>query len=282
VVSRISGGGGGGGGGATSVRHDVMALWLAAAPLGNDVCGNTSLTAGNLRGVHLRITMVQEPRYTEMTNHSSGELLHPSRWSGMTVEILRWIAEQAGFTYTLLSASGNGSECEPPNGVGTRSNYSQQYNCAQGDVTELGISDVYMGTFFVTPDRLEAGLMTKAWDSDSGLAVCQAHFAVETLEEYVELHGRGSENERKVCTQFNSAYSDMLERVYPRLIQHRINRKDYMDALHSGECAAHVDPLPIGHIIAARRCAASATHGARARRRPHPARTHLDVRVCAR
>ena len=107
-----------------------------------------SLAAGNLSGTHLRITTVQENRFTQALD-ADGELLPPGNWTGMFPEMISWISVQAGFTYELLTPSGNGTACHPPGG-GDRMLYLTQYGCAESDVTELGISDVYMGVFYVT------------------------------------------------------------------------------------------------------------------------------------
>ena len=118
-----------------------------------------TLALHNLSGQHLRIVTINENRFTTMLD-DSGALLPAANWTGLIPEMIGWIANQSGFTYTLTSPSGNGSSCTPADGSGTQLEYSRQYNCGQDDVTQLGVADVYAGAFYVTESRLEAGAMS--------------------------------------------------------------------------------------------------------------------------
>ena len=66
---------------------------------------------------------------------------------GFVVDMLEWVAQRAGFTYTLHAPTGNGSHCKASAGVTSLDQYAGQYNCGQDDVTELGLTDVYWGAF---------------------------------------------------------------------------------------------------------------------------------------
>ena len=65
---------------------------------------------------------------------NGGELLPWTNWTGLFPEMIAWMAVQAGFTYELLSPSGNGSTCHPPDGAepdgAERMPCVTQYGCA--------------------------------------------------------------------------------------------------------------------------------------------------------
>ena len=115
---------------------------------------------GNLNGTHLTIVTPEQPGFTNMYS-SNGQLLPATQWTGYFPDMISWIANQSGMTYTLYAPSSNASGC-----AGAASG---NYGCGQKDVTEIGLRDMYMGLYYVTPSRLEAGLMTRSFTGDAGM-----------------------------------------------------------------------------------------------------------------
>ena len=114
---------------------------------------------GNLNGTHLDIVTPNQPGFTNMYA-ADGQLLPAAQWTGYFPDLVGWIASQSGMTYTLYAPTTNASGCE--------SATNGNYGCGQKDVTEIGVRDMYMGLYYVTPSRLEAGLMTRSFTGDAG------------------------------------------------------------------------------------------------------------------
>ena len=114
---------------------------------------------GDLTGTHLNIVTVEQPGFTNMYA-ANGSLLPSAQWTGYFPDLIQWIATQSGMTYTLYAPSGTASNCTGAS--------AGNYGCGQKDVTELGLRDMYMGLYYVTPARLQAGLMTRSFTGDAG------------------------------------------------------------------------------------------------------------------
>lgn len=202
---------------------------------------------------------MHENKFCEMLNATTGELLPAAEWTGMLPEMLVWISAQAGFTYTLSPPSGNGSACHAP--VGDTPSwlaYATQYQCAEADVTELGISDVYMGVFYVTQPRLEQGLMTTPFDGHAGLALFQVE-QTSTFAEYIALQARGLRG--AACTLRGAAFSDWLTDNQPNLSTRLVSYDEYVPSVVSGACDAFVVDYPVGDILAAKTCSVNLVGG---------------------
>ena len=254
------------------LRFKILMITITAA------CGSeprARVTDGNLSGHHLRITSVNEPRYFDMLDPLSGALLPVSEWSGLFPEMIEWIATQAGFSYTLLTASGNGSSCHPLGSAAAASTYASQYGCAQDDVTELGLTDVYAGAFYVTQSRLRAGFMTTPYDCKSGLAAFHPG-APTTIPEYVELQRSGEKG--AACTALGSAYSEWLTFNLPALQQRLSVQAEWVDLVKSGECGAFIVDKPIGDIISSSVCDLELTSGEVSWADPDPRATESAAR----
>ena len=216
----------------------MLLLAATSASLGID---------GSLSGHHLRITSVAEAKFADIIDPISDSLLPESEWGGLIPRMIEWIAAQAGFTYTLVTTSGNGSSCSPHGGAAADSVYAVQYGCAQQDVTELGISDVYAGSFYVTEPRMRAGLMTTPYDCNSGLAVFSKG-APSSIPEYIELQKNGFKG--AACTALGAAYPEWLALNLPALQQKQMPKKDWIASIRAGECDGFILPKPIGDILA--------------------------------
>ena len=253
-------------GGVTPLSAALLpSMLLVKAASGSEP--HARVTDGNLSGHHLRITSVNEPRYFNMVDSFS--LLPASQWSGLFPEMIEWMAAQAGFTYVLLAASGNGSSCNPAGGAGADGVYASQYGCAQDDVTELGLTDIYAGAFYVTQSRLREGHMTTPYDCESGLAVFQQGVR-STIPEYIEFQKRGEKG--VACTALGSAYSDWLILNMPTLRQLPSLQTEWVRSIRTGKCTAFIVSKPIGDIISSSVCDLELASGeaSRAKSQPDP------------
>ena len=126
---------------------------------GSACAPSSTAREGDLSGTHLSIVTPNQPAFTNMYA-SDGSLLPSTQWTGYFPEMIEWIANQSGMSYTLYAPSANASGCAGAS--------SGNYGCGQKDVTEIGVRDMYMGLYYVTPSRLEAGLMTRSFTGDAG------------------------------------------------------------------------------------------------------------------
>ena len=100
----------------------LLCSWVVAVRASED--------ATNLTGVHLDIVTINGDGLARMVS-DNGTLLPASEWVGLMPDMIEWVAQQAGFTYTLLSPTGQGPSCdragEPP------AHYASQYNCGMDE-----------------------------------------------------------------------------------------------------------------------------------------------------
>ena len=84
----------------------------------------------NLTGVHLDIVTIHGDGLAKIVA-DNGTMLPSTDWVGLMPDMIEWISQQAGFTYTLLSPSGLGPHCDvagaPPE------HYASQYNCGMDE-----------------------------------------------------------------------------------------------------------------------------------------------------
>eukprot|EP00966_Prymnesium_polylepis_P327352 7383229-Prymnesium_polylepis.1 len=186
-----------------------------------------------------------------MEDPVTGAILPPSQWTGLFPDMIAWIAEQAGFTYSLVTTSGQGSSCSPSGGVGHPIDYARQYGCTADDVLEEGITDVYMGAYYVTQSRLQRGLMSTPFDGKSGLAVFQVGRA-ESIPEYIEMQKLGRRG--LACTLVSAAYTTWLGLNLPELQQYESLNVDWVSHVRAGICDAFIVDRPIGDIIVSDVC----------------------------
>uniref|UniRef100_A0A7S2IDS5 Solute-binding protein family 3/N-terminal domain-containing protein n=1 Tax=Haptolina brevifila TaxID=156173 RepID=A0A7S2IDS5_9EUKA len=177
---------------------------------------------------------------------SSGTLLPSTQWTGYFPDLLQWIGRQSGMTYTLTAPSGAGSSCA--SGADNTGNYG----CGQQDVTELGTSDIYVGLYYVTAQRLQAGLMSRTFTGDAGLAVAQKGGATDTLDSYQAKQAAGTVG--RLCTLTGAAFTDWVSREYPAIDQVAVAYSEYVTSIRSGACDAFVVDRPIALQIAAQNC----------------------------
>ena len=84
--------------------------------------------AQNLSGVHLTIVTINGEGLASMVG-TNGSLLPVEDWVGLMPDMIRWVADHAGFTYTLVAPTGLGSNCIPT----SSGQYASQYNCGQDE-----------------------------------------------------------------------------------------------------------------------------------------------------
>ena len=134
---------------------------------------------GNLTGEIVSVTHVNAGSYLNTTD-AAGVLQDAERWSGLFAHLAAWIAHHSGARFVNTVPSGTTDGCNPPNGTSrpaTRpadkaalTHYAGQYSCAQSDVV-AGLSDVYMGFFFITSARQVVSDMTTPLFPNSGLVI---------------------------------------------------------------------------------------------------------------
>mmetsp|Transcript_27835 Transcript_27835/g.88423 ORF Transcript_27835/g.88423 Transcript_27835/m.88423 type:complete len:814 (+) Transcript_27835:163-2604(+) len=127
---------------------------------------------GNLTGMHLEITAIHATDFLDMgyDDESRTDLNDPEEWQGFLIDVLKWLQEKAGFTYTLKAPSGEGENCDVGD-FNTTKDYAVQYNCGSDDVFSLNKSHVYLGMYYMTAARLASGYMTVPFLSDVGVSV---------------------------------------------------------------------------------------------------------------
>ena len=94
-----------------------------------------------------------KPGKMDMHNSSRAWLENSNKWSGFLVDQIKWISENAGFTYTLHAPSGLGGSCVNQTNNDTsqilkpynKETWHTQYLCAEEDVHTLNLTDVYWG-----------------------------------------------------------------------------------------------------------------------------------------
>jgi ABC-type amino acid transport substrate-binding protein len=178
----------------TSLRRLFLLLpWLAtsmlmmvaavAPPLTqcDENCTDMAMK-GDIQGAHLHITMIHATDFVDMVDKNAAAvplpnamLNDPEDWTGFHIDLLKWVAERAGFTYTLYPPSGNGSHCsiatDGSDPVEYSYQYAVQYNCGQDDVIENNRTHVYWSMYYITPPRLELSTFTAPFYSDGGITV---------------------------------------------------------------------------------------------------------------
>ena len=174
----------------------------------------------------------------------NGQLLPAAQWTGYFPDLIGWIANQSGMTYTLYAPTADASDCSDAT--------TGNYGCGQKDVTETGVRDMYMGLYYVTPSRLEAGLMTRSFTGDAGIAVAQKGGATDTLSEYQSKQLSGSVG--KLCTLTGAAFTDWVKREYPDIRLVECLFEDYLTNVNAGSCDAFVIDRPIALQMAAQNC----------------------------
>ena len=125
---------------------------------------------GSLDGRHLDITTVHALGFIDM-GYEQGELWPASQWHGFIIDQIRWIAQQANFTYTLHSPSGLGADCLHNSAMDGLLPYAAQYNCGVNDVIDLNRTDMYWAMYFVTVPRLQDAIFTQPFMSNVGLTI---------------------------------------------------------------------------------------------------------------
>jgi hypothetical protein len=86
--------------------------------------------------------------------------------------MIAWVAEHAGFTYSLHSPSGDGESCVPSSsGMSTPETFAAQFNCGADDVYELNRTDVYWSGYYISPPRLQRNLFTTPYLSNVGISL---------------------------------------------------------------------------------------------------------------
>lgn len=157
---------------------------------------NCSLRGDQLRGQHINFTFVEVPHFLEFVRDpitdeiifediSSGLLFksdhrNTTYGTGFLNDMLGWISNHAGFTYSAYIASGR---CENDGKGLYNSTYSNNYKIASTDVFEdectvkttgepgKGRTDACLGMFFITNERMSKNDFTIPILSNKGLSI---------------------------------------------------------------------------------------------------------------
>lgn len=229
-----------------------------------------------LDGRHFRITVVEQPGFVDF--YTNGSLR-----GGYCVDILQMIANHANFTYEFLPPSGLGSLCqqEDPN-VTQQENtiipyaetYRSQYLCGQSDVNDWPIlrsnnidiqndttttnnitnlpveyaTDMYLGLFYVTPERQLQNQFTMAYHppTTGALTLFGTAIRIQSMDDLIQQQQQGIQ--KPVCVQVNTAFKDYVEQSLPKLQLQPYDPKtmgDYYQSFASRTCDIQISDNPI-------------------------------------
>jgi ABC-type amino acid transport substrate-binding protein len=173
-----------------------------------------------LNGKHLDITVVADQHgFVNEVEDENGSV----SYFGFVIDVLEALASpnRANFTYTLKSPSGHGSLCPYKPLKPYPREFSQLYNCAQSDVTDLPptnfTTDMYIGAFYITPERQLLNQFTvPLYPPTTGT---QTMFGTATnirnFEDLVVQQNAGQQ--APACVLAGTAYSVFLQETFPTL-----------------------------------------------------------------
>jgi ABC-type amino acid transport substrate-binding protein len=244
-------------------------------------------TPPTLDGRHFKITVVEEEgfvdfddNHNDIDNHTDIDIdIDIGRVSGgYCIDILAAIAKpnRANFTYELRSPSGMGNLCMHKNHQVKDDNmdilmnntktsikaYSRehraQYLCGQSDVIDQNLrgseyaTDMYLGLFYVTPERLQLNLFTMSFHPPTTGALTLFGIAtrISSVEDLIQQQQQGLQ--KPVCVQGNTAFSEYIRQSLAALQTKPFDPSDssstsdaFYDSLSSGECDIHISDNPV-------------------------------------
>lgn len=210
-------------------------------------------SAPRLTGHHFRVTVVEEPGFVDF--YSTGIVS-----GGYCVNIFATIASHANFTYELLPPSGMGSLCEHRTSQVTpySHDYRSQYLCGQSDVndrpnnftslvTEEYATDMYLGLFYVTPERqlLNSFSMSFHPPTTGALTFFGIATRIASVDDLIQQQKKGLQ--RPVCVQSNTAFAQYIEASFPDLqtVPYDFSTGDLYESFDGGACDIQVADNPV-------------------------------------
>jgi hypothetical protein len=210
-------------------------------------------SAPRLTGSHFRVTVVEEPGFVDF--YSTGEVS-----GGYCVDLFATIAEHANFTYELLPPSGMGSLCEQGGGetIPYSKAYRSQYLCGQSDVNDIPnnfstlltdeyATDMYLGLFFVTPQRQLLNLFSMSFHPPvtGALTFFGIATGIANMDDLIQQQKKGLQ--RAVCVQSNTAFAEYIAESFPDLHTraYDFSTGNLYDSFNGGLCDIQVADNPI-------------------------------------
>jgi len=213
-----------------------------------------------LGGQTFKITVAEEPGCVNFDgiDASTGRV---SSFSGYCIEILEAISrpDRADFRYELLTSSGHAEKCVPRLETNTTTStsdggsvpysdtYYSQYNCGQGDVTDLPRSDdtstdMYLSLYSVTPSRFLENQFTIPF-SPPTRGTLTMYGTATGIGNFDDLIAKQEANKQgPACVKVSAAYVDWLRVTYPTLQVKEVPPSGLYDAFDDGTCDVRKSP----------------------------------------
>ena len=210
--------------------------------------------------------MDQRGYINAQVNEETGQI----RYYGYVVDILEELARRADFTYELVPPSGYGSLCKPrlslieeqepfangtlaskrrPNPNAYMFSYASHFLCGESDVNDLPLShystDMYMGIYYITPDRLARNKFTLPYAPPGNQATLGMLGTATHVTSLPDLAHSGNPHHYKVCANGDSAYIKTIETSFPQLNVEGIQPGENLERLEDGTCDIFVGPYPV-------------------------------------
>jgi ABC-type amino acid transport substrate-binding protein/Ca2+-binding EF-hand superfamily protein len=213
-----------------------------------------------LGGQTFKITVVEEPGCVNFdgVDANTGRV---NSFSGYCVDILEAISrpDRADFKYELLTPSGYAEKCVPRLETNATSDsslvpysetYYGQFNCGQGDVTDMPSSDdistdMYLSLFYVTPSRLLVNQFTIPFSPPTRGTLTMVGTATG-IADFDDLVAKQEANEQgPVCARISVAYVDWLKETYPTLQVIEVDDSDLYNLFNDGTCDIFIHVYPV-------------------------------------
>ena len=229
---------------------------------------------------HYRVTALSDGSFLTIRPNENGTASFEGYLTTMWNQIVNGLNSNNTTTaeltsYEFLAPSGYGSACMPQlNGLNQTSTlagdnssdigleesvdaydkrYYSQFNCGSNDVTELQGTpfgtDIYLGMYYVTPERLERNKFTLPFQPpyQSTLGILGTATHISSFEHLINLQHAGKQG--PVCVPGSTALSKFVQTTFPdmkiRLSFGEISAIGFYETLLSGECTMLVVDTPV-------------------------------------
>ena len=211
-----------------------------------------------LGGQTFKITVAEEPGFVNFdgVDASTGRV---NSFSGYCIDILDAISrsDRADFKYELLTASGYAEKCVPRLDTNATSDgglvpysdtYYAQYNCGQGDVTDLPRSDdistdMYLSLYYVTPSRLLVNQFAIPFSPPTRGTLTMFGTATGIADFDDLIAKQEAQKQGPACVGVSVAYAEWLKETYPTLQLKEVDNAN--DAFDDGTCEIFIIDYPV-------------------------------------
>ena len=234
----------------------LVALHLALVVLSDLDIDETSRHP-KLSGHHFRVTVVQEGAFLEITEpHDTDDGTHQFGARGYLTDVFKTLADRANFTYELLTPSGFGDGCQPQlfatsseEAYGAR--YYKQYHCGTNDVNQMQgtnfSSDMYLGMFFITPERQKLNYFTTPFQPPfkGTLAMLGTATGIRNIKDLEHQQSQGKQP--PACMLGSTASLDFIKSSYPdlQITPFYGTEEDMYNSIVDESCPIHIFDAPI-------------------------------------